>query len=66
MARGEKVIVEIDEKGGTTVSVEGHKGEGCSLLSQGIIKALGDKVISDTPTDEMYQRDNEQEMHVNA
>lgn len=51
----EKVIIEIDKNGGTTVKVDGVKGDGCSLLSQGIVKALGG-VTSDTPTNEMYER----------
>ncbi len=57
----EKIIVEIDKSGGTTVSVDGVKGDKCSLLSAPLIKALGGDVISDTPTQEMYEVDNSQE-----
>ena len=56
----EKVVIEIGKSGGVTVSVDGVKGESCSLLSQGIVKALGG-VESDKPTDEMYERPQEQE-----
>lgn len=63
MAR-EKVIIEIKPYGGgTTVSVEGAKGDSCTLLSRNIVKALGD-VQSDTPTDEMYERPQEQSAEV--
>jgi hypothetical protein len=51
----EKVIIDIGKDGGTTVSVDGVKGEQCSTMSSGIIRALGGNVISDTPTDEMYE-----------
>lgn len=56
MARGqdEVVVIDIDKNGGTKVTVEGVKGDGCSLLSRDIVKALGG-VESDTPTDEMYE-----------
>lgn len=55
MARSdEKVIIDIGKNGGVTVSVDGVKGEACSLLSRDIVKALGN-VESDTPTDEMYE-----------
>lgn len=61
----EKVIIDITKDGGTTVSVEGAKGDSCSLLSQGIIAALG-TVTSDVPTEEMYQQPVEQAVEVHA
>jgi len=50
----EKVIIDIDKTGGVKVTVDGVKGDGCTLLSRDIAKALGE-VVSDTPTDEMYE-----------
>lgn len=62
MARNtEKVIIDIGKDGGVTVSVDGVKGDSCSLVSQGIVKALGD-VVSDTPTAEMNERPAENEL----
>ena len=61
----EKVIIDIGKGGAVTVSVEGAKGDSCSLLSAGIIKALGD-VTSDTPTAEMDERPVEQAQEVYA
>lgn len=50
----EKVIIDVDKTGGVTVSVDGVKGDSCSLLSANIVRALGN-VKSDTPTEEMYE-----------
>lgn len=62
---GEKVIIDIGKGGAVTVSVEGAKGDSCSLLSAGIIKALGE-TTSDTPTDEMYEQPLENAAEVYA
>lgn len=51
---GEKVIIDVTKTGGVTVSVDGVKGESCSLVSRNIVNALGD-VKSDTPTEEFYE-----------
>lgn len=61
----EKVIIDITKGGAVTVSVEGAKGDSCSLLSANIVKALGD-VTSDEPTDEMYERPVETAQEVYA
>lgn len=54
----EKVVIDIDKNGGAKVTVEGVKGDACSLMSQGIVNALGG-VVSDEPTDEFYARPEE-------
>lgn len=60
MRSDEKVIIDIDKGGGVKVSVDGVKGDACSLMSKGIVDALGG-VVSDTPTDEMYETPQTQE-----
>jgi hypothetical protein len=36
-----EIIIEVDAKGGTTVTVDGVKGESCTLLTAGLEEALG-------------------------
>ena len=44
-----KIIVEVDNEGGTQVSVEGVSGPSCRLLTADVEKALG-VVTADKPT----------------
>lgn len=64
MANKEEITITITPEGETEVSVAGVKGKGCQQLTAALEKALG-AVISDTPTDEMNQREvrHEQRHH---
>lgn len=56
MRNTEKVIVKIPKGGGgVTIEVDGVKGEQCSLITKDLERRLG-QVVSDTPTEEMYER----------
>lgn len=64
MASKEEITITITPEGETEVSVKGVKGKGCQQLTAALEKALG-AVISDTPTDEMNQREVRHEQHRN-
>jgi hypothetical protein len=53
-----KIVVKIN-KGQVTVTPEGFKGESCKNATAALEKALG-KVVSDTPTSEMYEEQNQE------
>lgn len=55
MQSKEKIIVDFDENGNPTVSVEGVKGRSCKDLTAALEKALG-KVTSDKTTAEYTQQ----------
>lgn len=50
-----RIIVEIDQEGHATVSVEGHPGPGCHALTRDLEAALG-RTVRDEKTREYFQR----------
>ena len=59
----QKVTIECDDDGTTTVKVEGVKGVTCKTLTADLIRKLGGQVISSEPTREMKERvSNRQEV----
>lgn len=51
------IIVEIDQEGHATVSVEGQPGPGCHALTRDLEAALG-RTVHDEKTREYFQRAN--------
>jgi hypothetical protein len=56
-----KIIMEIDEQGDPTVTVEGVKGASCNDLTKSLEAALGGTVVEKRKTKEAYEKEKQGE-----
>jgi hypothetical protein len=50
-----EVIIEVPRIGDVKITTKGFKGSECKDATDSLVKALGGEVVSDTPTKEMNE-----------
>jgi len=59
----EEIIIKIDKKGKSTVTVNGVKGGSCADLTKRLESSLGE-IVSDKKTSEFYQEGESCEVRI--
>lgn len=55
----EEVLIDVAPGGKTRISTSGFKGKSCEEATRSLVEALGGDVVSDDPTPEMYEVEQE-------
>jgi len=55
-----EITVDVSTTGNVTITTRGYKGTSCRDATKQLEAALGGEIVSDKPTQEMYERERTQ------